>query len=466
MLTAAPTAYWEEISRLRGYLELTDYKRLVLSLIYLKHLSIETGGISQAGSTLQRMLSNSEEYQAANCAEKIDQTLEILRKLNPAFGKLLDRDFAKISRSAGGLAALIGLIDNYVSDFPGDPRVALADLLSGCLKEFAREEGRFDNFTPSTISSLLIGIANPERGVVYDPCCGTGSMLIGAHTHAKSRNGSAQLFGQESNPLRWQHCNMNLSVHGIAADIGHDPASTLCHDLHPDLRADFIIANPPFNQENWQENWPDSQNGNGWKTPWQFGSPPESNGNFAWIQCIISHLAPDGIAAFTMSSGALTSNACGENEIRQAIVQADLVSAVIALPKDAFQSTRIAAAVWVLSGQKKHRQGQTLFLDAPDLNESSIARVIDTLNAWRGLHTETYADIPGYCRSARTEEIAVNDFQLAGGRYIGGPAKKSSADGIDARISRLVSRLKNEMIESAVLDQQLKDQLNRIGYEI
>ncbi len=320
----------------------------------------------------------------------------------------------------------------------------------------------------------------PYQGRVFDPCCGSGGMFVQSETFVAAhggRIGDISVYGQESNPTTWRMAKMNLAIRGIDGNLGQEHADSFHRDLHKDLRADYMLANPPFNDSDWGgERLRDDAR-------WQYGVPPAGNANFAWVQHFIAHLAPDGLAGFVLANGSMSSNTSGEGEIRKQIIEADLVDCMVALPGNLFYSTQIPVCLWFLARRKRNgrfpdRRGETLFIDARklgvlidrvhrDLTDEEIAQIAGSYHAWRGdAGAGEYADVPGFCKRATTEEIRSHGFVLTPGRYVGAAEVDEDDEPFAAKMERLTTTLAAQMTEGAQLDAALRDNLRALGYDL
>jgi type I restriction enzyme M protein len=327
----------------------------------------------------------------------------------------------------------------------------------------------------------LVEMIQPFRGRVFDPCCGSGGMFVQSERFIAAHNGQrydASIFGQESNATTWRLAKMNLAIRGIEANLGTKWADSFHEDLHAGLKADFVLANPPFNDSDWGgERLRSGER-------WRYGVPPAGNANFAWVQHFIHHLAPHGVAGFVLASGSLSSQQSGEGEIRKAIIEADLVDCIVSLPGQLFFTTQIPVSLWFLARDKSNglvrdkrlrdRRRETLFVDARALGEmetrtlkvltgADIAKVAGAYHAWR----ETggaYADEPGFCKAATTEEIAAQGYVLTPGRYVGTAAAEEDAEPFDGKMKRLTATLREQMAEGTRLDERIRKALGGVGY--
>lgn len=348
------------------------------------------------------------------------------------------------------------------------------------LSQFASAEGKKGGefYTPQCVVRLLVEMLSPYKGRVYDPCCGSGGMFVQSEKFIEEhggRIGDISVWGQESNYTTWRLAKMNLAIRGIDANIAH--GDTFHKDGHPDLKTDYVLANPPFNDSDW--------NGELLKEDkrWVYGVPPRGNANYGWVQHFISHLAPTGTAGFVLANGSMSSNTSGEGEIRKSIVEADLVDCMVAMPGQLFYSTPIPVCLWFVSRDKRNnrfrdRKGEILFIDARqmgsmvdrthrELTAEDISKIADTYHAWRqdpDSHGE-YEDVAGFCKSATLQEVAEHGFVLTPGRYVGAADVEEDAEPFDEKMRRLTGELAEQMAEGERLDQEIKANLERVGYE-
>jgi type I restriction enzyme M protein len=325
----------------------------------------------------------------------------------------------------------------------------------------------------------LVEMLEPYKGRIYDPCCGSGGMFVQSEKFVENHGGKIgdiSIYGQESNATTRRLAVMNLAIRGIEADFGPEHADTFRRDLHPDLRADYVIANPPFNDSDWFRKDDDVR--------WQYGVPPKGNANFAWVQHFIHHLAPQGMAGFVLANGSMSSNQSGEGEIRKALIEADLVDCMVALPGQLFYSTQIPVCLWFLAKSKaadgqrgfRDRRGHTLFIDARklgslidrvhrELQDADLEKISGAYHRWRGANgADDYDDVPGFCKSATTAEIAAHGHVLTPGRYVGAEEVEVDGEPFEVKMPRLVAELEAQFAESAKLEQAIRDNLRGLGY--
>jgi type I restriction enzyme M protein len=387
------------------------------------------------------------------------------------------------------LGELVDLISDARFTGHGDKpaRDVLGEVYEYFLEKFARAEGKRGGefYTPATVVRLLVQVLEPYSGRVYDPCCGSGGMFVQAEKFVlahRGRRDDIAIYGQESNERTWRLAHMNLAIHGINGDLSKRWEDTFYADRHPDLRADYILANPPFNMSDWARNAGDPR--------WRFGTPPASNANFAWLEHIVSKLGERGSAGVVLANGSMSSQQSGEGQIRAAMVEADLVACMIALPPQLFRTTQIPACLWFLTKDKtpqgaKHlndRRGEVLFIDARNLGTlinrteriltvDELAKIAGTYHSWRGTPSARdaaleYENVPGFCYSAPPEEIRKHDHILTPGRYVGpAAADDSNSEPIAEKIERLTKELFTHFEESARLDRVVREQLEAIGVQ-
>jgi len=502
---------WTAANALRGSMDAAEYKHVVLGLIFLKY-------ISDAFEEHRKKLlaepyadpEDPDEYRAENIfwvppearwselqksarqptiGELVDRAMEAVERDNPSLKGVLPKDYARPALDKTRLGQLIDLISNIpLGGADNHARDILGRVYEYFLGQFASAEGKKagEFYTPRCIVKLLVEMLRPYRGRVYDPCCGSGGMFvqseafIGAHG---GRSGDISIYGQESVYTTWRLCKMNLAIRGIEGRI--EQGDSFLNDRFPDLKADYILANPPFNKKDWggEQLREDKR--------WKFGIPPVTNANFAWVQHIIHHLAPTGLAGFVLANGSMSSNQAGEGEIRKNIIEADLVDCMVALPDKLFYSTQIPACLWFLArdkrgvpspsgrggrGEGRDHRGQVLFIDARrmgrmvdrvhrELTDEDIRKIADTYHAWRGdPDAGEYQDIPGFCKSATLEEIRQHGHVLTPGRYVGASEQEEDDEPFEAKMARLVAQLAEQQAEARRLDEAIWKNLKELGY--
>jgi len=353
------------------------------------------------------------------------------------------------------------------------------------LSQFASKEGKKGGefYTPRCIVKLLVEMIEPYEGRVYDPCCGSSGMFVQSEAFIRAHGGKIgelSIYGQESNPTTWKLAKMNLAIRGIEANLGGQNADSFHNDLHKTLKTDFLLANPPFNDSDWGGDRLRED------VRWAYGVPPTGNANFAWVQHFIHHLAPTGIAGFVLANGSMGSNQSGEGDIRTAIVEADLVDCMIALPGQLFYGTPIPACLWFIARDKsgaptkggkplRDRHGETLFMDARqmgsmvdrthrELTDEDIAKIAETYHAWRGETEETYEDAPGYCKTANLDDIRGHGHVLTPGRYVGAPETEEDDEPFEEKMAHLTSELSVQFAESKRLEDEIRKNLKGLGF--
>ena len=502
--TGHEAALWAMADALRGSMDAAEYKHVVLGLIFLKYISdafeeMRTrleGEVAQGANP-----EDPDEYRAENIfwvppearwshlksqarqptiGQLVDGAMASIERDNPALKDVLPKDYARPVLDKQRLGQLIDMIGNIrVGDADARSRDVLGGVYEYFLSQFASAEGKKGGefYTPSCVVKPLVKMLKPYKGRVYDPCCGSSGMFvqsiefIRAHASGNGNGGKARgdisIYGQESNYTTWRLAKMNLAIRGIEGQIAH--GNSFHNDRHPDLKADFILANPPFNVSDWGgERLADDKR-------WHYGVPPKGNANFAWVQHIAHHLAPAGITGFVLANGSMSSNQSGEGEIRKNLIEANLVDCMVALPGQLFYSTQIPACLWFLARRRK-RHGEVLFIDARKLgrmvdrthrklNEEDINRITNTYHAWRtGQDDNGYADIPGFCKSASLDEVRRHGHVLTPGRYVGAEAQEDDGEPFEDKMKRLVAQLREQQTEATRLDAAIAENLKNLGY--
>jgi type I restriction enzyme M protein len=486
---------WAAADKLRGHLDAAEYKHVVLGLIFLKYISDAFQELYDDLAARQETdytdPEDRDEYIGKNVfwvppearwqnlqdhakdpeiGIIIDEAMAAIERDNPRLKGVLPQDYGREDLDKRRLGELIDLIGTIgLGDKASQEKDILGQVYEYFLGQFASAEGKKGGefYTPTSIVRLLVEMLEPYKGRVYDPCCGSGGMFVQSERFIHEHGGNLDdisIFGQESNPTTWRLFKMNLAIRGVEANVGPHAADTFHSDLHPDLKADFILANPPFNMSDWGGDLLADD------ARWKFGVPPKNNANFAWVQHMIHHLAVDGRAGYVLANGSMSSNTGSEGDIRQAMVEADLVDCMVALPPQLFYNTQIPACLWFLSRSKPaHRQGQTLFIDARNMGElvsrvrreltdDEIARIADTYHQWRS-GDEAYEDVPGFCKSAPQDEIAGHGYVLTPGRYVGAPELEDDGEPFPEKMARLTAELDAQFAESARLEAVIRENL-------
>ena len=507
---------WDAATALRSSMDAAEYKHVVLGLIFLKYVS-DTFMVRQeelkrlvddpdseyfmpTPEAKRSVLEDRDEYTAegvfwipeehrwedlrkagkqADIGTRIDKAMEAIERENPTLKGVLPKNYTRQELNAEMLGGLIDVFSRQ--DLAAEEHKDL-DVLGRVyeyfLGKFAGGEGKRGGqyYTPRSVVSLLVEMLQPYHGRVYDPACGSGGMFVQADKFVRAHGGvhaDISVYGQESVPTTWRLAKMNLALRGIEANLGPEWGDSFHADKHPDLRADYVIANPPFNQDDWKgellRNDP----------RWKYGAPPAGNANFAWIQHMLHHLAPTGTMATVLANGSLSSQQSGEGEIRRNLVEADLVECIVALPPQLFFGTQIPVCLWFLTRNKagipngtrtRNRKGETLFIDARQVGhmetrtvrafrQEDVLRIADTYHSWRGSETsagQEYEDVPGFCRAVRTDEIEEHDFVLTPGRYVGSETVEDDGEPLDEKLARLRSEIrdgfrKREQLQAKVL---------------
>ncbi len=504
---------WAAADKMRGNMEPSDYKHVALGLIFLKYISdvFET----KRAELLEDPLADAEdpeEYLADSVfwvpkaarwsrmqeharrptiGKDIDDAMQALETDNASLRGVLPKEYARPALNTIMLGELIDLVSGIgmTSDIHRS-RDILGRVYEYFLGAFAGVEGKGGGefYTPASVVRLLVAMLQPFKGRVYDPCCGSGGMFVQSRKFVEEhggRIGDIAIYGQESNNTTWRLARMNLAVRGIDADIRWNNEGSFHKDELPDLKFDFILANPPFNVKDWggERLREDAR--------WAFGVPPKGNANYAWLQHIYHHLGRNGTAGVVLANGSMSTTTSGEGNIRRAMIEADIVDCMIALPEQLFYSTQIPACLWFLARNKNppppppppqiggsccDRRGKVLFIDARRLghmvdrtrrefSEEDIARVADVYHAWRGAtDAPTYEDEPGFCKSVSLEEVRMHGHVLTPGRYVGAPPAEDDGEPFADRMQRLVAELREQQAEGALLDAAIAENLERLGF--
>jgi type I restriction enzyme M protein len=422
-------------------------------------------------------------YKITSTGRLIDDALDAVEKENPRLKNVLDKRYAQLQLDPSNLSALIDLIAGIPFEHADlHAKDILGHVYEYFLGQFALAEGKKGGqyFTPKSIVGLIVEMLEPYKGRVYDPAMGSGGFFVSSEKFIEEHGGklgNISVYGQESNPTTWRLAAMNMAIRGIDFNFGKEPANSFTSDQHPDLRADFVMANPPFNISDW---WDGKLEGD---ARWKYGTPPKGNANFAWLQHMLYHLAPHGSMALLLANGSMSSNSSGEGEIRRKLIEADLVECMVALPGQLFTNTQIPACIWFLTktkkavGEYRDRSGETLFIDARNVGymvdrvlraftDDDLQQVAGTFRAWkRGKKGKKgYTDVAGFCKSATVVEIAAHGHVLTPGRYVGAAEVDDDGERFEAKMARLAAELTSQFAESATLEAAIKANLGGMGY--
>ena len=499
---------WSMANALRGSMDAAEYKHVVLGLIFLKYISDafeEKRSQLESRSPGEADPDDPDEYRAENIfwvppearwehirarakqpaiGKLVDDAMGGIERDNRALKGVLPRDYARPALDKTRLGQIIDLISNIkVGDEDSRSKDVLGRIYEYFLSRFANAEGKKGGefYTPRCVVKLLVEMLEPYKGRVYDPCCGSSGMFVQSvefiAAHAGGNGGGARLprsvrpdisiYGQESNYTTWRLAKMNLAIRGIDGQVAH--GDSFHDDRHPDLKADFILANPPFNVKDWGgERLKDDKR-------WEYGIPPKGNANFAWVQHIVHHLAPGGTAGFVLANGSMSSNQKAENEIRKNLIEAGIVDCMVALPGQLFYSTQIPACLWFLS---RSGRNEILFIDARrlgrmvdrthrELTDEDIGRITDTYHAWRNKEGgNVYADILGFCKSTTFDEVRTHGYVLTPGRYVGAEAEEDDGEPFEEKMKRLTLKLRDQQDQGARLDATITANLKKLGYDV
>lgn len=520
-IEAMEKTLWATADKLRANMDAAEYKHIVLGLIFLKYISDSFAG--RRAELEHKLLDENDDYylgdddpEALNAeledrdyyrevnvfwvpevarwesiraaakqvdiGKHIDDALAAIEVENPRLKNILDKRYARAQLPDGKLGELVDLISTIgFGDDIGKARDLLGQVYEYFLGQFASAEGKRGGqfYTPASIVKSLVAVLNPHHGKVYDPCCGSGGMFVQSEKFIEAHGGKlgdVSIYGQEANPTTWRLAAMNLAIRGIDFNLGKEPADTFVRNQHSDLRADFVLANPPFNISDW---WHGSLEGD---PRWVYGTPPQGNANYAWLQHMLYHLKPNGRAGIVLANGSMSSSQNSEGDIRKAMVEADVVEVMVALPGQLFFNTQIPACLWFLAKQKVARPGEVLFIDARKLGtnvsrvqiellDSDIERIAQTVANWRGEPLDVggeiaeYQDIAGFCRSVKLSEIAEHGHVLTPGRYVGAEEVEDDDEAFADKMQKLTAQLGEQMTKGAELDRLIRQKLGGLGYE-
>lgn len=486
---------WDAACVLWGHIPAADYRKVIIGLIFLRYVS------SRFEARYQQLVEEGYGFEddrdfyseenifwvpqearwdtiaaAAHSPEigmTIDNAMRAIERENDTLKDVLPKDYAKPELDKRVLGEVVDLFTNLDMGSAQESTDLLGRTYEYCIANFAAYEGTKGGefYTPASVVKTLVAILKPfENCRVYDPCCGSGGMFVQSARFIEEHSGrrdAISVYGQESNSDTWKMAKINMAIRGISADFGKHHADTFHNDLHKTLKADFILANPPFNLSGWgQEKLQDD-------VRWKYGTPPAGNANFAWIQHMIHHLAPNGKIGLVLANGAVSSQQSGEGGIRRNIIEADLVEGIVALPTQLFYSVTIPVTLWFISKDKKQK-GKTLFIDARkmgtmidrkhrDFSDEDIARLADTFTAFQN---GTLEEVKGFCAVASTEDISKQDYILTPGRYVGIEEQEEDSEPFDEKMKRLTTELSSLFSRSHELEEQIKNNLKELGYEI
>lgn len=497
---------WSAADKMRNNMDPSEYKHVVLGLIFLKYIS------DSFSEQRKKIMADPDYYDGldedkdaysqdgvfwvpanarwgflqANARKSeigklIDDAMILIEKDNPSLRGVLNKNYGRPDLDKTRLGELIDLISNIgLGDKESKSKDILGRIYEYFLGRFAAAEGKGGGefFTPQCVVNTLVSMIEPYRGRIYDPCCGSGGMFVSSEKFIEAHGGSVNdlsVYGQESNPTTWRLCKMNLAIRGIEGHLGEHNADTFHNDLHKDLKADFILANPPFNISDWGgERLRDD-------VRWQYGIPPVGNANYAWIEHMIHHLAPTGIAGFVLANGSLSSNTSGEGEIRKKLIEKGLVDCIVAMPPQLFYTTQIPVCLWFVARDRhnhklRDRHDEILFIDARkmgtmvtrknrELTAEDIKKISDTYHTWRTKGGK-YEDIKGYCKAANLEEVEKNGFVLTPGRYVGSDYVEEDDEVFEEKMKRLMTELSVQFGESKELEERVRKNLKNLGFLI
>lgn len=492
---------WKAADKLRGSMDASEYKHVVLGLIFLKYISdkFETkfNALVEEGAGFEE---DRDEYEAENIfwvpkearwsfikdnakdskiGQYIDDAMILIEKENPSLKGVLDKRYARPEIDKRRLGELIDLISTIKLHQNGEKDL-LGRVYEYFLGQFASVEGKGGGefYTPTSVVKTLVDMIEPYQGRVYDPCCGSGGMFVQSEKFVEDHQGKVEnlsIYGQEMNSTTWKLCKMNLAIRGLDANLGPHHDDTFHHDLHKTLKADYILANPPFNISDWGGNQLTDD------VRWKFGIPPAGNANYAWLQHMVYHLAPNGSAGIVLANGSLSTNTSNEGEIRRNLLEGDMVDAIVALPDRLFYSTGIPVSLWILNRNKKDnpkfrsREHEVLFIDARqlgvmidrrhrELTEEDISKITETYHEWRNVEGE-YEDIKGFCKSAKIEDIREHEYVLTPGRYVGIEDVEDDGIPFDEKMENMTAELAELFAKSRHLEDEIRKNLGGIGYE-
>ncbi|MCE5227134.1 MAG: type I restriction-modification system subunit M [Porphyromonadaceae bacterium] len=481
---------WEMADKLRGNIQASDYKAVILGLIFLKYISDSfeekynelvadgEGFEEDRDAYLEdnvffvpptaRWDSIKKNAKQSTIGQIIDDAMIAIEKENSNLKGVLPKNYARQELDKTKLGELIDLFSFNLGSKESKAQDILGRVYEYFLGKFGSSEGEF--YTPPTIVKLLVGMIEPFKGRIYDPCCGSGGMFVQSQRFVEEHRGrkdDIHIFGQEFTATTWRLCKMNLAIRGIDGNLGERDADTFGNDLHKNLRADFVLANPPFNVSDYTLIQEDAR--------WKYGIPPANNANYAWIEHMISKLSPSGIAGFVMANGSMSTSTKAEAVIRKNILEAGLVDCIITMPPNLFYNVTIPVCLWFISKKKENRKDKILFIDARkmgymetrkhrEMTDDEIKQIFDTYHNWRD-GKEEYQDIQGFCKSANLEEVRGHEYILTPGRYVGLEEVEDDGEPFDDKMTRLTAELAEMFVKSHTLEEEIRKRLGAIGYE-
>lgn len=500
---------WAAADKLRGNMDAAEYKHVALGLIFLKYISdrFNERKAEAEADPENAFLAEDRDWYAAESVfwvpeharweylkenatstkptigELIDTAMLDIERENPTLKGVLTKNYARPELDQTKLAEVVKLFSDLAFRDEHHGQDVLGRVYEYFLGQFAIAEGKRGGqyYTAGCVVRLLVAMIEPFKGRVYDPCCGSGGMFVQSEQFIEAHEGGRNdisIYGQESNPTTWRLAKMNLAIRGIEANLGSKWADSFHEDMHPSIKADYILANPPFNASDWGQ---ERLQGD---VRWQFGTPPAGNANFGWVQHIYHHLAPHGVAGFVLANGSLSSQQSGEGEIRQRLIEKDVIDCIVALPGQLFSTTQIPVCLWFVARDKSNgivkdkklrdRRGDVLFIDArnlgsmvtrtlKELTAEDVATIADTYHAWREKNGQ-YEDVPGFAKSVKIEDIAARRFVLTPGMYVEQAAQADDDELFADKMAHLTATLKTQMERGNVLDMEIRSQLKKVGY--
>ena len=481
---------WEMADKLRGNIQPSDYKSVILGLIFLKYISdsfeekynelvaegdgfeedrdayLEDNVFFVPPSARWEFIKKSAKQ--STIGQIIDDAMIAIERENKNLKGVLPKNYARPELDKTKLGELIDLFSFNLGSKESKAQDILGRVYEYFLGKFGSSEGEF--YTPPSIVKLLVGMIEPFKGRVYDPCCGSGGMFVQSQKFVEEHRGrkdDIHIFGQEFTATTWRLCKMNLAIRGIDGNLGERDADTFGNDLHKNLRADFVLANPPFNVSDYTLFQDDAR--------WKYGIPPANNANYAWIEHIISKLSPNGVAGFVLANGSLSTGMKAESEIRKNIIEAGLVDCIVTMPTNLFYNVTIPVSLWFISKKRENRKDKILFIDARkmgymetrkhrEMTDEEIKQIYVTYHNWRD-NKEEYQDVQGFCKSANIDEIRGHEYILTPGRYVGLEEIEEDGEPFDEKMNRLTDELAEMFAKSHTLEEKIKERLGAIGYE-